>query len=72
MTTAEHTRIIDQLNEGQAAMNKAGLGSPELDAFHETVIAIVSESPDPWATVRAMADLLEREDRQHHTAGVDG
>ncbi|MET7779600.1 hypothetical protein ABZU94_29890 [Streptomyces mirabilis] len=61
MTTAAQTRIIAQLKDGHADMCKAGLGSPALDAFHETVIEIVSESPDPQATIRALADLMAEE-----------
>lgn len=58
MTTPAHTRIIEQIKAGHAAMNEAGHGSPALDDFHALVIEIVSESPDPQATVRAMADLM--------------
>ncbi|MDX2679264.1 hypothetical protein [Streptomyces soliscabiei] len=58
MLTADHTRIIDRLDEGHAAMNAAGLGSPALDDFHKLQVQIITESSDPQATIRAMADLM--------------
>jgi hypothetical protein len=58
MLTAEHTRIIDQLNEGHAAMTAAGLGSPALDDFHKLQVQIITESDDPQAAIRALADLM--------------
>jgi hypothetical protein len=61
MLTADHTRIVNQLREGHAAMNAAGLGSPALDDFNKTVIRIVSESADPAAALRSMVDLLEED-----------
>ncbi|MEU0429423.1 hypothetical protein ABZ235_38800 [Streptomyces canus] len=52
------TRIIGELDANHAANTAAGYGSPALDAFHQLTIRMVSESPDPRATVRAIADLL--------------
>lgn len=58
MLTPAHTRIIDHLKAGHAAMDAAGHGSPALDDFHALQVRIISESPDPEATVRAMTDLM--------------
>ncbi|MEH0423157.1 hypothetical protein [Streptomyces sp. B21-083] len=66
MLTPAHTSIIEQLEAGHAEMNRAGLGSPALDDFHALQVRIISESPDPEATVRAMTDLMD----EHVDAGA--
>ncbi|MGW4876577.1 hypothetical protein ACWEPI_08475 [Streptomyces sp. NPDC004262] len=61
MTTAAHTSIVAHLKAQQAATHEAGLGDSNTDAYYETVIRIVSESPDPKATVAEIAQVLTRE-----------
>ncbi|MFK0154648.1 hypothetical protein ACIQVK_21555 [Streptomyces sp. NPDC090493] len=56
--SADAARIIGQLEADQAAANAAGLGDANTDAYYELVTRLVSESPDPKATIRAIADLL--------------
>jgi hypothetical protein len=58
MTAAQ---IIEQLGANHAASTAAGLGSPQLDAFHREVVQAVAESPDPQACIREIADLLASE-----------
>lgn len=56
--------IIEQLEANHAASNAAGLGSPELDAFHNLLVELVAEAPDPEFRIREIADLLAREHGQ--------
>ncbi|MET9056784.1 hypothetical protein ABZX99_03065 [Streptomyces antibioticus] len=51
-------RIIGQLRAGQAAGTAAGLGSPNWDAFHDLLVELIAEAPDPKARVCEIADLL--------------
>ena len=63
MTTAlnaEAARIIGQLQDGHAAMNAAGLGSPALDDFNNLLIEMISESDDPQGTLHHLVELLEQ------------
>lgn len=60
MTTAPATSIIEQLKSNHAANNAAGLGSPELDAFHDLLVELVAEAPDPKFRIREIADLITR------------
>lgn len=53
--------IIAQIHANADAANKAGLGGPAMDAFNAEVIRLVSESPDPEATIGELAQLLNRE-----------
>lgn len=53
--------IIAQLKANADAANKAGLGSPALDAFNAKVIRLVSKSSNPEATIGELAQLLHRE-----------
>jgi hypothetical protein len=53
--------IIAQIHANADAANKAGLGGPAMDAFNAEVIRLVSESPNPEATVGELAQLLHRE-----------
>ncbi|MFF0970109.1 hypothetical protein ACWDQO_22330 [Streptomyces sp. NPDC003703] len=61
MTTAVNARIIGQLQEGHAAMNAAGLGSPALDDFNNLLIKMIAEAPDPKFRLREIVELLARE-----------
>jgi hypothetical protein len=61
MTTTPAERIIGQLKANADAANKAGLGSPAVDAFNAKVIRLISGSPDPEATIGELAQLLGRE-----------
>lgn len=61
MTTTPAAGIIAQIHANADAANKAGLGGPAVDAFNAVVIRLVSESPDPEATIGAIAQLLTRE-----------
>ncbi|MDQ0776372.1 hypothetical protein QF026_004838 [Streptomyces aurantiacus] len=64
MTTAlnaDATRIIGQLQEGHAAMNAAGLGSPALDDLNNLLIEIIAEAPDPKFRLHEIIELLARE-----------
>lgn len=54
-------RIIAQIKANADAADKAGLGGPAVDAFNAEVIRLVSESPDPDATISELAQLLNRE-----------
>ncbi|WP_026179112.1 hypothetical protein [Streptomyces hokutonensis] len=60
MTTisADAARIIEQLEANHAASTTAGLGSPELDAFHNRVVELIAQAPDPQLRIRELADLL--------------
>ncbi|MBP0456489.1 hypothetical protein [Streptomyces montanisoli] len=62
MTTAfsaDATNIIEQLRADQAAGTAAGLGSPDWDAFHDLLVELVAEAPDPKSRIREIADLIE-------------
>jgi hypothetical protein len=61
MTTAPAERIVAQIKSNADAADKAGLGGPAVDAFNAEVIRLVSESPDPEATIGELAQLLTRE-----------
>lgn len=50
--------IIAQIHANADAANKAGLGGPAMDAFNAEVIRLLSESPDPKATIGELAQLL--------------
>ncbi|MFD6133650.1 hypothetical protein ACIPPN_29605, partial [Streptomyces diastaticus] len=52
-------RIILQLKQKHAEANAAGLGSPELDAFHNLIVSLVAEADDPKAVIAYVAELLE-------------
>lgn len=60
-------RIIGQLERNHAEMNRAGLGSPDLDEFNALVIEQVAEADDPKATFDAILQLM-REHRAGATA----
>ncbi|UIX29561.1 hypothetical protein [Streptomyces sp. GQFP] len=53
--------IIEQLEANHAASNAAGLGSPELDAFHNLLVELIAEAPEPEFRLREIVDLLARE-----------
>ncbi|MFG3099581.1 hypothetical protein ACGFZL_03435 [Streptomyces sp. NPDC048182] len=62
MTTvlsADAANIIKQLRADQAAGTAAGLGTPDWDAFHDLLVELVAEAPDPKARVCEIADLIE-------------
>ena len=64
MTTAvnaDAARIIGQLQEGHAAMNAAGLGSPALDDFNNLLTEMIAEAPDPKFRLHEIVELLARE-----------
>ncbi|MCF1597338.1 hypothetical protein [Streptomyces muensis] len=64
MTTAlnaDATCIIDQLQEGHAAMNATGLGSPALDDFNSLLTKMIAEAPDPRFCLHEIVELLARE-----------
>lgn len=61
MTTESAERIIAQIKANADAADKAGLGGPAVDAFNAEVIRLVSESPDPDATIGELAQLLAQE-----------
>ncbi|MFF1702486.1 hypothetical protein [Streptomyces sp. NPDC058252] len=56
--TADVARILGQLDANHAANTAAGLGGPEMDAFHSFLVELVTEAPDPSALVGEVADLL--------------
>lgn len=45
MTTAVNARITGQLQQGHAAMNAAGLGSPALDDFNNVLTLTTPRLP---------------------------
>ncbi|MEU0740733.1 hypothetical protein [Streptomyces sp. NPDC006134] len=61
MTSSPAAHVIAQLKANHVAADAVGLGSPALDAWHETIIDIVTDSPDPVATLGAIAQLISRE-----------
>ncbi|MFH9938522.1 hypothetical protein ACH4OT_04265 [Streptomyces murinus] len=58
--TPDATHIIRQLRADQAAGTTAGLGSPGWDAFHDLLVELVAEAPDPAARVGEITDLLAK------------
>lgn len=64
MTSLPAAHVIAQLKANHVAANAVGLGSSALDAWYETVIDIVTDSPDPVATIGAIAQLISRERRK--------
>lgn len=58
-------RIVRQLEEGHAEMNRVGLGSPALDEFNAEVIRQIAEADDPAATLDAIVQLM-----REHRAGA--
>ncbi|MFE5396006.1 hypothetical protein ACFQ9U_15810 [Streptomyces sp. NPDC056568] len=61
MTNAVNARLIGQLQEGHAAMNAAGLGSPALHDFFNLLTEMIAEAPDPKFRLREIVELLARE-----------
>lgn len=59
--TADAARIIGQLQEGHAAMNAAGLGSPALDDFNSLLTEMIAEAPDPKLRLHEIVEFLARE-----------
>lgn len=55
---ADTASIILQLEKNHAQNIRDGLGSPELDAFHNEVIRIVAEADDPKATFAEIVRLM--------------
>ncbi|TRO55897.1 hypothetical protein [Streptomyces sp. IB201691-2A2] len=64
MTAPPAAHLIAQLKANHVAANAVGLGSPALDAWYETITDIVTDSPDPEATIGAIAQLISRERRK--------
>ncbi|WP_328495439.1 hypothetical protein OHS59_23855 [Streptomyces sp. NBC_00414] len=64
MTAPPAAHLIAQLKANHVAANAVGLGSAALNAWHETMIDIVTDSPDPEATIGAIAQLISRERRK--------
>lgn len=62
---ASRERIIRQLEDGHAKMNRAGHGSPALDEFNAEVIRQVAGADDPAATFDAIVQLM-----REHQAGA--
>ncbi|MGP4012082.1 hypothetical protein [Streptomyces sp. 4N124] len=64
MTSPSAERVIAQLKANRVSTNAVGLGSPALDAWYDAIIDIVTDSPDPEATIGAVAQLISRERRK--------
>ncbi|WP_369186199.1 hypothetical protein [Streptomyces sp. R08] len=64
MTSPSAAPVIAQLKANRVAVNAVGLGTSALDAWYETIIDIVADSPDPVATIGAIAQLISRERRK--------
>ena len=70
MSSSAAAHIIARLQAGHVAAQAAGLASPALNAFHEAVVKLVAESPDPEATVSAIFQLISREHRKKRACGL--
>jgi hypothetical protein len=55
---ADTSRILGQLHANHAANTAAGLGSPQMDAFHNLLVDLVAEATNPNSLISEIADLL--------------